>query len=930
MCNAFVGRAGEVAALQDAYRDPVVHTVLVGGEAGLGKSRLVAEFTTRLGANAAVLAGRCPESGGRVPFAPFLAVLRTLVRELGVDGLATLLPVVRPALSRWLPEQAAHSGPAEPDTDRIQLFGEILTVLEQLALTRPVVVVLEDLHWADDASRELLAFLVANLAQRDLLLVGTYRPADSAPLRRLVTGLRRDPGVLLLTPAPLTKHEVGRQLAALLGREPEPGVVARVFERSRGIPLFVEALSPAPEDTPADLSELLLSYQSGLPAEARSVLRLAAVAGSPVRHALLASATDLTEDALSTALRQLVDQQLLVATDTGYEFRHILIRDAVYDDLLPIERKRLHTSLSQILAAAGESSPDECPSGELAYHAYAAGDLPLAMAACLRAASDAESAGAHGDRVRYLDRVLELSDRAPEAATDRLGVLEHLVAACYDGGVVERGIAAADEALAAVDVAREPKRAARLHHYRAGLRNQTHSGGEHDLLAALALLPTDRPTVLRGEVLAELAAAHVFGGDTAGAERDARAAVEVAEQLGARSLAARAHAYLGLATVNRSEVAMAHFAKAHAAAKAAADPRTLLTVALWESAVLVAAGDNDTAIEVIQQGLRAAHETFRFIEAGPILLVKWAQALTNLGRWNEALDLVDESLTEQLPPLSTAALLLCHARIVLARGDANAAAASVKTAEPLLGDSHWTMQYQIQLRTMKFEIAHVAGRPQRAIDIPAKVMAAHPHEAWALVTAVARTEGMAADLDAVAAALPVTTAVDTAHRAVFRAARSGRPADWAVAVSAWRALRQPHELARSLLGSAEAELADGNRAVAGEALRAVLEPAENLAANPLAEHARQLADRAGITLDEPAGPPAQSTAPSTSGLPPREQDVLRLVAKGLSNRQIAAELFISGNTAGVHVSRILAKLGAATRTEAAATARDRGLLDLMG
>ncbi|MGO4614955.1 LuxR C-terminal-related transcriptional regulator [Nocardia sp. 2YAB30] len=351
---------------------------------------------------------------------------------------------------------------------------------------------------------------------------------------------------------------------------------------------------------------------------------------------------------------------------------------------------------------------------------------------------------------------------------------------------------------------------------------------------------------------------------------------------------------------------------------------------LWESAVLVAAGDNDTAIEVIQQGLWAAHETFRFVEAGPILLVKWAQALTALGRWNEALGLVDEPLTEQLPPLNTAALLLCHARIVLARGDVNAAAASVETAEPLLGDSLWAMQYQIQLRTVKFEIAHVAGRPQRAVDFPAEAVAAHPHEAWALVTAVARSGGVAAELDAVAAALPVTTAVDIAHRAVFRAARSGRPADWTEAASAWRALRQPHELARSLLEAAEAELAVGNRTAAGELLRAVLAAAEELAATPLTEHARRLADRAGVTLDEAAGRPAQQAAPSPSGLTPRELDVLRLVAKELSNRQIAAELFISGNTAGVHVSRILTKLGATTRTEAAATARARGLLDLVG
>ncbi len=940
VCGAFVGRAAELAALQDAYRDPAVHTVLVGGEAGIGKSRLVAEFTTRLGARTAVLSGRCPEFGAKgLPFTPFVAVMRALLREQGVDGLAALLPISEPALARWLPELAARAGAAEPETDRIRLFGEILTVLEQFSMTKPLVVVLEDLHWADEAGLELLAFLVANLARGDLFLVGTYRPADSGPLRKLVAGLRRDQGVRLLTPPPLTRHEVGRQLAALRGGEPEPGTIARVFERSKGIPLFVEALGPAPEATPAELSELLLGYLSDLPDQAASVLRLAAAAGSPVRHSLLAAASDLGEHALTAALHKLVGRQLLVPTDTGYEFRHVLIRDAVYGDLLSAERKRLHATLSRALLACRNRDSDHCPSGELAYHAYAAGELPLALEAAWDAAANAESVGAQRVQVRHLDQVLELWDRVPEAArrvdADRIDVVEAVVAACYRGGVVERGIAAADEALSALDATTDPERAARLHHNPAGLRNQSSSGGEDDLLAALAYLPPDRPSLLRGEVLAELAAARVFSGAAAAAETDARAAVEVAERLEAGPLAARAYAYLGLATADRREVAMAHFERAHAAAKAAGDPVTLLTVVLWESALLVSAGANEAAIAAIQQGLRAAHETYRFAEAAPILLVKWAQALTALGRWNEALDLIDESLTERLPPLSTAALLLCHAEIMLARGDADAAATSAATAQPLLGDRKWARQYQIRLHTVQSEIAHAAGNPQRAAEIGAATLAsddlgAHHHEAWALADAVARTRCAPMVLGSVTAKLPVTTAVDAAYRDSCHAVRSGRAADWAAAVSSWRTLRQPYELARSLLESGEAELAAGDRAAARDALRSVLELADELAAAPLAEHARQLADRAGIVLADSGNRPAAAQPASTAGLTPRELDVLRLVSTGASNRQIGAELFISANTAGVHISRILTKLGASSRTEAAAIARERGLLGTAG
>ncbi|WP_169811294.1 ATP-binding protein, partial [Nocardia anaemiae] len=806
--GAFVGRAAEVAALQRAYEDESVHTVLIASEPGLGKSRLVSEFTSRLGADVLVLTGRCPEFGASgVPFAPFVTIMRTLVRRIGLDELSALLPVERPALSRWLPELAMRTGAAEPESDPIRLFGEILAVVEQLA--HPVVLVLEDLHWADDSSRELLAFLIANLTQRDLLLIGTYRPTDSEPLRRLVTGLRRDPGVRVLNPEPLTKHEVGRQLAAVLNREPEPGVTARVFQRSKGIPLFVEALGRAlqedPDRVPADLSDLLLGYQAGLPEDAKALLRLAAAAGSTVRATLLESATDLTDDALHLALRQLTDQRLLLVTETGYEFGHSLIRDAVYDDMLPVERKRLHSKLSRVLLAEDAMQAGDQRMGELAYHAYAAGDLSRALVASWGAAN----VGAQGERVRRLDRVLELWDRVPDAATligaDRRTVLERVVEACFHGGIVERGVTAAGAALELLDVSEAPERAARLYYYRAGLRNQSSGGSVDDLTRALELLPTQPPNVLRGEVLAALAASRVFNGDADGAARDARAAVEIAEQTGTPALAAHGYAYQGLAAVAGNGSAVRYFEQAHAAAN---DPQTLLTVVLWESAALVAAGEYSAAIEAIQQGLRAAHETFRFADAGPILLVKWAQALAALGRWPEALGLIDESLTGHLPPLSKAALLLCHARIALAQGSSAAATSSADAAAELLSDGPWARQYQFQLRTVRTDIAIADGQTGCAREIVAETLAAddlttHHHEVWPLVATGARI----ADLTSTADQLPVTTAVDTAYRGVCAAIGESDPAAWYRAVSAWRAIDQRYDLARSLLSAAEAELA---------------------------------------------------------------------------------------------------------------------------
>jgi DNA-binding NarL/FixJ family response regulator len=939
--SAFVGRAGDVAALADALADEQTHTVLIGGEAGIGKSRLAGEFTSRLEQNVLVLVGRCPEFGADgIPFAPFIAVMRSLLRQRGADELATLLPP-NPALARWLPQLSARAGPAAPDPDRIRLFGEILTLLEQLALTQPVVLLLEDMHWADDSSRELFAFLVANLAQSQVLLLGTYRPAEAGPLRGLIAELRRHPGVRVVSPQPLTRHEVGRQLAALLSREPEPGLITRVFARSGGNPLFVEALSQSPEQIPAGLTDLLLTFQAGLAPQTRTALRAAAVTGSLVRHELLAEAAELPQAALYEALRELVDRQLLLATDTGYEFRHVLIRQAIYDDLLPIERTGLHARLAEVLRARPGLLPAGNHNAELAYHAAAAGDLPQALAASWQAAAIAGTADAHPQRLRQLERVLELWDQVPEAArlldTTKSAVLEEIVDACVRSGAVARGIEAAGAALAMIDTGTDPQRGARLYHLRAYLLSQTGAGPGEDLQRALQLLPADPPTLERGEVLAELAATRVFSGDTSGATADAGTAAQIAEQFGAAALAARAYAYLGLATAGHPGTAAGHFAKAHAAATAAKDAQTLLNVVTWESAVLLAAGSHQAAITSIQQGLRIAHETFRFTESAPILLVKWTQALTALGRWPEALGLIDEAELEKLPPLSRAALLLCHGRIALAQGDPATAQSKAAEAEKLLGGGEWARLYRLQLRAVQCLLALEHGDRAGAAQILADTVSAndfaaltaHPHEAWPLVVLAAAVPDAPADLVALAQSLPSTSAVDAAHRAVFTAHITATAARWDQAANAWHTLGQPYDEAQSLVAAAQAHAAEGNRAAANAALQAAAEIAAELGAAPLAAAAEQLARRARLSIDRISAEtpnPHGGNRSGQFGLTPRELDVLRLVAKGMSNRQLAAELFISANTAGVHVSRILTKLGVATRTEAAAFAHEHNLL----
>ncbi|WP_433255077.1 ATP-binding protein [Streptosporangium sp. CA-135522] len=791
--STFIGRNAELAALRAAYQDEGVTTVLICGEAGIGKSRLVQEFTSRLGSTPLVLTGRCLEFGNDgLSFAPFLFPLR-------------------------------HLSAAPGD------FGEVLTVMERSAEARPLILVLEDLHWADRSSLQLLTFLVANLAHSGVFLVGTHR-TPSGPLRRLVAELARLPVVRRVTPPPLNRHETGRQLAALLSREPEPSLVTRVFERSHGNPLFVEALSDSPEDPPAELRELLLAGLPELTDDAHQVMTVASVAGTDVEHQVLSLVSDLPEPQLHQALRHLVDKHVLLASDIGYSFRHALIRQALYDRLLPVERTLLHARFAAALSAMPQRA------AQLAAHAHAAGDHALALPAAWEAAGQAKLSGAEPERLHLLERVLQLWDTVDgPPGLDRLTVLDHAVEACLATSAVDSGLRWSAEALA---IAPHPRRL----YQRARLKNLGRSGGRDDLLTALELLP--EPSLLRGQVLADLAVSSVFSGDPVQGERHARAALEIAEQLNNAALMAHAHAYLGLAAAD-PQTARHHFA----AARAIADPQTAIDVARWESAFCVTMGAYAEAIEVIQAGLKAVHESFQYAKHAPILVVKWVQALTALGRGAEALDLIDEALGEaELPRLSHAALLIGRGEIHLAQGDPAAARVAAESAAQLLGDEPWVRPYRIRLRTLQIRLD-----PGTVHGLESAELVAHPHEAWALLAAARPAE---------LPDLPVVGPVDEAYRAMA----SG---DLESAARGWRALGQPYELSRCT------------------------------------PHA------------EPPAPQTPKRAPGLPGLTARQMEVLHLVADGKSNRQIATELFISGNTAGVHVSRILTKLGAATRTEAA-------------
>jgi predicted ATPase len=487
-CPTFVGRAPEsarLAAARDRAAAGTPTVVVVGGEAGVGKSRLVGELVAgSRAAGATVLAGGCVELGGEgLPFAPVVAALRTLTRVLGGAELATLVPEpARSELARLLPElgrpPAGSAGPppAEPGSAQRRLFGLLLGVLQRLAARRPTILVVEDLHWADRSTRDLVAYLVRNLRHGRLLLLLTYRSDElhrRHPLRPLLAELERDRRAERLELDRFDLGEVAAQLTGILGAAPAARLVERVHARSGGNALFVEELAAAAAAgaTPpaaGGLREVLLARIEPLPDPARQVLRVVAVAGGRVGHELLAEVAGLPAAELLAGLRAAVSARVLVvdAHDGGYGFRHALVKEAVDDALLPGERCRLHARMAAALRQAGAGLPgaDAALAAELAWHWYAAHDLARALPAAVDAGLAAERCCAFAEAQHHFERALELWELVPAApaGVDRVELLARAAEAAANAGGAERAISLVRGALAEVDPVRDRRRAGLL------------------------------------------------------------------------------------------------------------------------------------------------------------------------------------------------------------------------------------------------------------------------------------------------------------------------------------------------------------------------------------------------------------------------------------------------------------------------------------
>ncbi|WP_336208643.1 ATP-binding protein [Nonomuraea sp. LPB2021202275-12-8] len=940
----FVGRQDELATLCEAFDAACVGNataVLLGGEAGVGKTRLVQRFTEQVaGDGARVLFGGCVElSSEGLAYAPFTAALRQLVRELGTRQVAALLPEgAERDLARLLPEFGEPSGDGETDTGRARLFEQFLTLLERLADGTPTVLIIEDVHWADRSSRDLIAFLSRNLRIPQVLMVMTYRSDDlhrQHPLRPVLAELGRVNGVLRLDLPRLSRDEVAQQMTGILGSTPDYARVQKVYERSEGIPLFVEAMLEGSQDStfPESMQDLILAAVERLPEETQRVLRIAAAGGTRVGHDLLAAASGLSDPELEAALRPAIARNVLqIADSRAYVFRHALIREAVHEELLPGEHQRLHARYAEEISKDRTLVPPGRAAVELAHHWYGARNDLEALIAAWQAATKSFKAFAYTEAVPLLERVLMLWDRVPDAArrigADHTAVLEKAAAAAQAGGEVDRAVKFVKAALSALDETREPGRVAMLIVRWAHLKvSKGHTGVVESLRHALRLVP--EPGVVRAEVLVPMSQHLMLRGEAAEGAMYVEEGLRLARELGDRCLEADLllNLALGHSLTGDIDSTMATNAQALEIGRQENSGRVITRAIGNMIDTLLDTGRSDEALELCEEGWLAAKRYGRLRASGLFILNNWAEALETIGRWDEAVETVERALSFG-PALRTRHhLMRVRADIALARGELELVEGILaeigvlkERPEDFVQDITNGARLHIGWHLLRGEYGSALAVAERVLTRPSQSSKAML--GWRLLallrtvcdaaeaTEPARVRAMREHTAEVAAHLSTVGPVAEAYRLTY----SG---DFDASAAAWERLKRPHNQARALLRAATAAAQAGDREGAAARLKVARPLATALGATPLIDDIERLSRRVGA---------AQHAQAPSELLTPREIEVLRLVALGRTNRDIAAELFISAKTVSVHVSNILAKLGVTTRGEAAAAAHRLSLL----
>jgi DNA-binding CsgD family transcriptional regulator/tetratricopeptide (TPR) repeat protein len=936
--EVFVGRTPELEELERALgaaRAGSGRSVLVAGEAGIGKTRLASELASRArGAEFEVFLGRSIDLvGTELPYQPFVEALRPLGEPWRRDG------------------QAAGS--------QLQVFEETLALLTECAASAPVLLVLEDVHWADTSTLDLAVYLAHNLAGRRVLMLATYRadePSSAERMRRLADGVRRSGLGIVLELGPLEDEELEALIGARVGDALPAALANTIVSRSEGNPFFAEELLAAAGDDsvelPRRLRDLLLQRIGRLEPQTESLLRLAAAAGRDVGHTLLSALAARPEQDVRESLRAAVEQGVLVADQaTGsFRFRHALLAEAIYATILPGEREELHARLAEELARSGAASP-----AELAQHWEAAGRSAEALTASVDAARQAEAVFGHAEAHAHLERAVELWDAVPDAA----GLVKlELAELCSWTAELASSTGSAPRAVElqrrAIDLVGEGdrRRAALLY---AHLSRYLYECGKDDAgLAALGhaveLVPAQPPSAERAEVLSRLGSGLRLAWRFEESLAVCQEALAVARAVGAHQAEFRALDVLGsdLVYLGRAEEGLTHLRQVLELAEESGNPLELRVAYVGLTDVYTMLGRPREAARLGAAALEAMRGSG--VE-NTVLEANYIEALLAVGEW----DLADETSAIALRAVTAnyPYMLLCiRAYLEIGRGRFDEARAHLDAALETLRPDRALGIYDVLLAELALWERRWTDADQAAQDALARASSRQAAQlrvwfcadglrAQAELAALARARhdsdaragwlDRATELIAIARAAATEAAAITPNAAGWlalaeaeyeRARGESRPEVWSDVAAEWDRLERPPLAAYCRWREAEALVTAGaSRSEASAPLREAHAVAQRLEAKPLLRELELLAERARLDLASPDAEAANGQGfEALLGLTRREAEVLELVAGGYTNREIADKLVISVKTASVHVSHILRKLDVPNRREAAAVA----------
>jgi DNA-binding CsgD family transcriptional regulator len=992
--SRFVGRQGELAELELAFCDAAAGrpgVILLGGDSGVGKTRLTAalEVAISSGATEGVaplaepalrLRGECLEQGdGELPYAPLIGALRPLVRASD-PVLAELSPGSRSRLAQLLPSLGrADPEPGEPrpgsdvaSGGQLQLFEALFELLDRLSARRPLLLVIEDAHWADRSTRGFIAFLSRALSTERVLALITYRSDElhrRHPLRPLLAELDRAQRARRIELSPFDREELSEALTDILGTPPGRPLLDRLLDRTEGNPLYVEELLAAGLDgrgaAPQSLNDAFMLRTERLSPEARRVARTVAV-GVRLDEPTIAEVSRLSGAVLHEALREAITEHVLeTAEDDRLQFRHALLREALYDDLLPGERGELHLALARALEGqeAAECVEDDIERiARIATHYAAAGDQPAALRAAITAAEKARQVQAYPDVADLLERALELWPRVPQAEAvthiDRIELIYRAASMHALAGNHNRTEQLLTLGLEGLEVNAEPARVGRLLAALVPAQWGLNRGAEGLATAerALALLPPGDDLDRIG-LQAWLARTQVLRGRHREAVRAGEAALVSARAAGAETVISGVLNTLGMAYAAQGEVdrGVELMDQAMAQARRENDINALVLAYFNLADLLYLAGRTSRAQEVVEAGLREIPPAVRRNYSW--LGLSRAQLALEAGDWELARREINAGSVDSYDGTARIFRLLCEAQLTLNSGDQQSAAEALAMVAPLVASSveaqwhGWHGCLAAELSRRDGELGKARAAVAQALDelevctddvmriAHLSAVGARVEADFALRARDLRDTGGEAEalvriqihFDRLAAAAqdggPVESAWLTVGQAEMSRARGSEEAAarWAEAATAFTELGRPYTVAWARWRGAEALAAAERREAAAELAGVALASARQLGAGWLVAEVEALCARARLRPAEraggPARPPAQTNAEELDfGLTARERQVLGLVAQGATNRQIGVALFMAEKTASVHVSRILAKLGVHSRTQAAAVA----------